>query len=507
VNLAEVLLGAAATTPDAPALYGPGATVSFGELAGLSARAAGVLLEQGVGPGERVGLVAPNSVEFVVGYLAILRTGAIAVPLNPAAPPPERQREIAAVEPCLIVVTDRDAVPGVATIRLDLDELAPDRLPPGRPGEHGDGPPGADGAGIVARSDDDVAVLLFTAGTAGAPRAAMLTHGNLAANIRQVLDHPGLRLTPSDVGFAALPLFHVFGLNVVLGVSLAAGASVVLVDRFDPAASLELFGRHGVAVLAAVPTMYAAWLALDAAAAPAGSFASVRLAVSGAAALPRDVADGFRARFGIVVHEGYGLTEASPIVSTTAIGADDAGSGPRPGSIGVPLPGVEVRVVDADGADVLAGDPGEIRVRGANVFAGYWHDEPATHSVLTDDGWLCTGDIAVVDEHGELHLVDRAKDLVIVSGFNVYPAEVEEVLMAHPDVGEAAVVGEPSPRTGEAVVAYVVARPGHHVDVDALAAHCTRALARYKCPSRIEVVDALPHTLAGKLVRRELRSA
>jgi len=486
VNLAEVLLGAAATTPEAPALYGPGGVVTFGELAASSARAAGLLRGHGVGPDERVGLLAPNSVEFVVGYLAILRLGATVVPLNPAAPPPELARELTTVDPCTVVVTDRESVPGGTAIRLDLERLHPE----------GDG-----NDGIVARADDDVAVLLFTAGTAGAPRAAMLTHGNLAANIRQVHDHPGLRLTPSDVGFAALPLFHVFGLNVVLGVALAAGASVVLVDHFDPAESLALLGRHGVTVLAAVPTMYAAWLALDDATAPADAFASVRLAVSGAAALGRDVADAFRARFGVVVHEGYGLTEAAPIVATTATGPD-----PRPGSIGAPLPGVEVRVVDADGADVLAGDPGEIRVRGPNVFAGYWHDDAATHAVLTDDGWLCTGDIAVVDERGELHLVDRAKDLVIVSGFNVYPAEVEEVLMAHPDVAEAAVVGEASARTGEAVVAYVVARPGHVIDVDALAAHCTRALARYKCPARIEVVDALPHTLAGKLVRRELRS-
>ncbi len=493
MNLAEVLLGPAAATPDAPALHGPGSVVSFGELAEWSARAAGLLRGRGAGPGERVGLLAPNSVEFVVAYLAILRCGATAVPLNPAAPAPELARELTAVDPGAGVVTDRDSVPGGAAIRLDLD-----RLPPidERPAAGTDA-----GTAIVACADDDVAVLLFTAGTAGAPRAAMLTHGNLAANIRQVQEHPGLRLTPADVGFAALPLFHVFGLNVVLGVSLAAGASVVLVDHFDPAASLTQLTRHGVTVLAAVPTMYAAWLALDDAAAPADAFASVRLAVSGAAALGRDIADAFRARFGVVVHEGYGLTEAAPIVATTATGAD-----PRPGSIGAPLPGVDVRVVDADGADVLAGDPGEIRVHGPNVFAGYWHDEAATRAVLTDDGWLRTGDIAVVDERGELHLVDRAKDLVIVSGFNVYPAEVEEVLMAHPDVAEAAVVGEPSARTGEAVVAYVVARPGHAIDVDALAAHCTASLARYKCPSRIEVLDALPHTLAGKLVRRELRS-
>ncbi len=227
----------------------------------------------------------------------------------------------------------------------------------------------------------------------------------------------------------------------------------------------------------------------------------MRLAVSGAARLPREVAEGFRSRFGVVVHDGYGLTEAAPIVTATAVSEGD----PQPGSIGPPLPGVEVRVVDADGTDVLAGDPGEIWVRGPNVFAGYWRDAEASARVLTSDGWLRTGDVAVVDEGGELRLVDRAKDLVIVSGFNVYPAEVEDVLLADPDVAEAAVVGEPSDRTGEAVVAYVVPVAGRVLDPDALARACGAALARYKCPARIEVLDELPHTLAGKLLRRELR--
>jgi long-chain acyl-CoA synthetase len=258
---------------------------------------------------------------------------------------------------------------------------------------------------------------------------------------------------------------------------------------------------HGITVLAGVPTMYAAWLALDDADAPPDALSSVRLAVSGAAPLAEEVADAFVQRFGVAVHQGYGLTEASPIVTTTALGAGP----PRPGSIGPPLPGVEVRLVDVDGADVLRGDPGEIFVRGPNVFQGYWHDDEATARALTDDGWLRTGDIAVVEENGELRLVDRAKDLVIVSGFNVYPVEVESVLREHPDVADAAVVGEPNPRTGEAVLAYVVAAPGASVDTTALGEHCAHALARYKCPARYEVVDELPRTLVGKVLRRELR--
>jgi long-chain acyl-CoA synthetase len=201
------------------------------------------------------------------------------------------------------------------------------------------------------------------------------------------------------------------------------------------------------------------------------------------------------------VYEGYGLTEASPIVTTSAIGRGD----PAPGSIGPPLPGVDVRLVDAEDGDVLPGDPGEIWVHGPNVFPGYWRDPDATATALTDDGWLRTGDVAVADDAGELSLVDRAKDLVIVSGFNVYPAEVEEVLLEHPDVAEAAVVGEPDPRIGETIVAFVVPEPGRPAPTDELLAQCARSLARYKCPTRVEVVEALPRSFAGKVLRRELR--
>jgi len=438
-------------------------------------------------PGDRVAVVSANDEAFVVGYLATLHAGAIAVPLNPSAPPAELERELAAVGSRLVLAAGPAAAmctaAGASVRTIDLDDLP------------------ADGTPRVERADDDVAVLLFTSGTAGAPKAAMLTHGNLDANVRQVQDHPGLRLAPGDIGLGALPFHHVFGLNVVLGVALAAGATVALEDRFDAHEAIGLVTKHAVSVVAGVPTMYAAWLGLDDGDAPRDAFASVRLAVSGAAPLPEDVADAFLERFGAPVHQGYGLTEASPIVTTTALGP----GAPRPGSIGPPLPGVEVRLVDADGGDALQGDPGEIFVHGPNVFSGYWHDAEATERALTDDGWLRTGDVAVIEENGELRLVDRAKDLVIVSGFNVYPVEVEDVLREHPEVADAAVVGEANPRTGEAVVAYVVTARGQSIDPKALAEHCAHALARYKCPARYEVVDEIPRNLAGKLLRRELR--
>jgi long-chain acyl-CoA synthetase len=470
-NLADVLLAPAARTPDAVALVDDRGETTYAELESRAGRVAGALRARGVEPGDRVAIAGDNSVAFVVSYLGALRIGAVAVPLNPHAPEPELTRELSAVEPATV-------------LRPPLDgsgDMAP--------------------AATVQRDDGDTAVLLFTAGTAGAPKAAMLTHGNLISNVLQVLDHPGLALTAEDVILGALPFFHVFGLNAVLGIGLAAGGSTVVLEHFDARGAVRAVRDHRVTVLAGVPAMYHAVLELEDAAAPPDSFASVRLAVSGAAELGEELFDGMRKRFDVVVHEGYGLTEASPIVTTSAIGRRE----PAPGSIGPPLPGVDVRLVDADGTDVLPGDPGEIWVRGPNVFPGYWRDADATARALTADGWLRTGDIAVADDAGELSLVDRAKDVVIVSGFNVYPAEVEEVLLEHPDVAEAAVVGEQNPRSGEAIVAFVVPETGRGLDPDELLAHCARSLARYKCPAHIEVVSALPRSFAGKVLRRELR--
>jgi long-chain acyl-CoA synthetase len=490
VNLADLLLGPAESAPASVALRRDDGETTYAELADRARRLAGGLVDDGVTPGERVAISSANREAFVVSYLGVLVAGAVAVPLNPVAPPAEQARELAEVEPRVVVCGPG----GAEHVRAVVDESQLRSV-----GDRCEGFDRFEPAATVARAERDVAALLFTSGTAGSPKAAMLTHGNLAANIHQVLGHPGLRFHATDVVLAALPFFHVYGLNVVLGTSLAAGASLVPLDGFDAAASLDLIRAQRVTVLAGVPTMFAAWLELDDASAPADGFETVRLAVSGAAPLRPDVCEAMQNRFGLAVHEGYGLTEASPIVTTSAAGA------PRVGSIGPPLPGVDVRLVDVDGDDVPAGDPGEIWARGPNVFPGYWRDEHATKRVLTADGWLRTGDVAVADDDGYLSLVDRAKDLVIVSGFNVYPAEVEDVLRDHPDVADAAVVGRPSPRTGETLTAYVVAAGGRTPDPDDLRAFTAGRLARYKCPSRVEVVDELPRTLVGKVLRRELR--
>jgi len=418
--------------------------------------------------------------------------------MNPASPSPELQRELSVARPVAAVVdrsaagpwrgVDRDALPSLRTV-VSVDGLA------------GDGAVGLDElldasrAATVDVDPDDVAVLLFTSGTAGAPRAAMLTHGNLLANIDQARSITS-RTGPGDVVYGVIPSHHIFGLNVVLGGSLAAGATVVLVQRFDPATALESIRARGVSVIPGVPTLWSAFAHFDEA--PPDAFAGVRLALSGAAKLPVSVAERIEQRFGLRIAEGYGLTEASPIVTSSV------GMTPVFGSVGRVLDGIELRLVDDDGNEALVGDAGEIWVRGPNVFAGYLDDPDATARVLTADGWLRTGDIGMCDEDGRLYLVDRAKDLVIVSGFNVFPAEVEEVLLAHPDVADVGVVGVPHPHTGEAVKAYVVVADGASLDEDALVEHCRDHLARYKCPAKILFVDELPRSLAGKLLRREL---
>jgi long-chain acyl-CoA synthetase len=492
--LGAVLLQAAGTDPDGVALVAP-ERATFAELARASGRLAARLAAD-VGPGDRGVLLAGNDRVFVEAYLATLLAGAVVVPLNGTSPSLELAREIAMVDPALVIASAgladlarRACGPRDDAIPLLVHDGAVDGLP-------------AEPLAPVERAPGDVAVLLFTAGTAGAPKPAMLTHGSLLANLEQMQAHPGLRIDANDVALAVLPLFHVFGLNVVLGLTLMAGGGVTLVDHFHPTETLTRVRNDGVTVIAAVPAILEAWSALDAHAAPDDAFARVRLCVSGAAPLPPELVRTMRERFALDVHDGYGLTEASPVVTTSAVA-----NKPRAGSVGPPLPGVDVRLVDHDGNDVLEGDPGEIIVRGPNVFAGYWNDPDATARVLAPDGWLHTGDVGVADQNGWLSLVERAKDVVIVSGFNVYPGEVEQVLAQHADVADVAVVGEPHPRTGETVVAYVVAKPGTHPDPVELLRHAGRRLARYKLPTRVELVDELPRSFAGKLLRRELGSA
>jgi long-chain acyl-CoA synthetase len=497
MNLATIVDG---HPDDAPALVSRGQVTTYGELRRQVGELRGGLSRLGLAPGDRVAIVSANNWFFVTSYLAVLGVGAVAVPLNPASPTRELAKELKAVGARVAIIgpTGRPAAEGLDRAALGVEHvLAPERV-----GVEGAEPleslfPGG-AVPVVERADDDVAVLIFTAGTAGSPKAAMLTHGNLRSNLEQIQQHPGRAIKPEDVSLGVLPLFHIFGLNVVLGLTLLAGASVVLVERFDPVAALETIATHHITVVAGAPPMFTAWLGLPAS--HGAELRGLRLAISGAAPMTAETVEAVQRRFGLTIHEGYGLTEASPAVtSSVAVGPV------KPGSIGVPLPGVDVRLVDGDNEDVLEGDEGEIWVHGPNVFAGYWDNPEATAGALTDDGWLRTGDIAVTDDDGWLWIVDRAKDVIIVSGFNVYPAEVEEALAEHPGVVDVAVVGVANPHTGEGVRAYVVAEPGYVLEEDELIEFCSTRLARYKCPSKITFVQELPRGVAGKVLRRALR--
>jgi long-chain acyl-CoA synthetase len=495
VNLAHIIDGHA---PDHVAIVSRGIETTYGQLRDNVARVRGGLAKLGVGNGDRVAMLCGNGICFVETYLALLGLGAVVVPLNPQSPSPEIAQQIATVGASVVLVepaaagawngVDRASVPSVrhviateaGTVGTDtmFDDLAT-----------------TDPLDVVEVDTEALAVLIFTSGTAGSPRAAMLSHGNLLSNIDQGRS-AAARINSDDIVYGVLPMFHIFGLNVVLGLSLSKGATIILVQRFDPSTALDTIRERGITVIPGAPPLWLAFSHFDGA--PADSFATVRLALTGAAKMPEEAIRRLQERFGLQLAEGYGLTEASPVVTSSA------GLPIRVGSVGKVLDGITVRLVDDDGDDVLEGDAGEIWVQGPNVFQGYLDDIEQTARVLTADGWLRTGDIAVTDEEGYLYLVDRAKDLIIVSGFNVYPAEVEDVIGEHPAVAEVGVAGVPHPHTLEAVKAWVVTREGMTVDEDTLIAWCTERLARYKCPSKILFVDQLPRNVSGKLLRRSL---
>ncbi len=476
---------------DRPALLLPRAVVTHGDLADRVARWRGGLAAAGIGRGQRVAVVAGSGEVVVAAHLAVMGAGAVSVLLNPECPASELMRELRSARVDAVIgdpggaelVEAALARPEAASLdptRLDLDAL--DRAEP---------------APVVAVDPDHPATLLFTSGTAGAPRPAVLTHGNLTSALQSMLSLPTGLLERPQVFLGVVPLYHVLGLNVVLHLALALAGTVVL-DRYrGPAETIDLIERHQVTVALGPPTLWRALTGVPDV--RPERLASVELALSGAAELPGLVKVAVADRLGLRLDEGYGLTESGAVVASTV--ATEA----PPGSVGRLAPGVEARIVDDDGNDCLVGDPGEIWVRGTMVFPGYWTPDGLDRSPLTDDGWLRTGDLAVVDESGHLAIVGRIKDLIIVSGFNVYPAEVEAILTDHPDVADAGVVGEPSVETGEAVVAFVVPATGRTVEPEELRQHCRSELARYKVPVRIVVADELPIGPTGKLQRNRLR--
>lgn len=519
-GVADLLALAAQESPDKLALVESGGrSLTWSQLDAEVDRLASGLGAAGVIAGHRVAIVAGNRLEFVATYLAVLRVQAVAVPLNPRASGTEIARAVGDAG-ARVVVAGAEAAAPVREAMGYVDRAMAGELDLGRmdaelfertvrprvylvdadpvDGEHRyeelrEGPVRA----LPPFTEPErVAVLLYTSGTSGRPRGAMLTHRALLAAVDQLSAVQPPMIHGDDVVLGALPLFHVYGLNAVLGMVLRHRAKLLLVDRFDAHGALDLIDDEACSVVPVAPPVIAAWMQEPALEERLGP---VRLLLSGSAPLDPGLVTAFTERTGIPLHQGYGLTEAAPGVTSTLCSGD-----PAPGSVGAPLPGVEVRLLDEGGAEAEPGDPGEIAIRGANLFSGYWPDGADGPG---PDGWWATGDVGLLSPGGDLTLVDRLKELVVVSGFNVYPVEVEDAIREVAGVADVAVIGVPDEARGEAVVAYVVAAATAPDDLaDRVREHCAQRLAGFKQPSRVEVVSALPHTPTGKVQKGRLRT-
>ena len=490
-NLAHNLTATARQRPSSPALRLGDAVLSYAELDAATARVAGLLRDQGLEPGHRVGIMLPNVPQFALAYYGVLRAGGVVVPMNVLL----KQREVA------YYLRDSGA-----RLLFAWHEMA-------HAAEEGASEVGAEclvvepGAldrtlaavkpvdAVVECAADDTAVILYTSGTTGKPKGAQLTHANLAINAdvtKQLFS-----LGPNDVILGALPLFHAFGQTCGLNAAVSSGASLVLIPRFDPGTALGAIERDRVTVFEGVPTMYAAMLhhpereRFDT--------RTLRLCVSGGAALAVELLRGFEDAFQCVILEGYGLSETSPVACFNHPDHER-----KPGSIGTPVEGVEMKLVDELRRQAAPGEVGEIAIRGHNVMKGYWNRPDATGDAIDADGWFYSGDIARVDADGCFFIVDRKKELIIRGGYNVYPREIEEVLYEHPAVREAAVIGLPHAELGEEVGAAVALKPGAQVSATELREFVKTNIAAYKYPRHVWFVDELPKGATGKILKRAI---
>lgn len=530
--LTDILADSARDDPDAPALEFFGRVTSYGSLEEQVHRVAADLHDRGVRPGDRVAIVLPNCPQHIVAFYAVLRLGAVVVEHNPLYTPRELRTQfedhgaktaivwstvVAAIQafPADLAVTTLiavDLIPAMPmrmrlALRLPLAKARASRAALGRPYSgaiawrtvvgHEPLP-----AAHPRPSVDQLAVIQYTSGTTGSPKGARLSHGNLLANAAQArVWVPTITRGPGCVVYAVLPMFHAYGLTLCLTFAMSMGARLVLFPTFDPGLVLAVTKKHPATFLPLVPPIAARLVA--AATARGVSLGGTEVAISGAMPLPDGLVEPFERASGGYLVEGYGLSECSPVLMANPV-ADNRVAG----SVGLPLPGTECRVVDPDDPrrDVTAGEPGELLVRGPQVFSGYYGKPEATAEVFVDD-WFRTGDIVTIDPRGFVRIVDRIKELIITGGFNVAPTEVENALRQHPDVHDVAVVGLPHPGSGEEVVAAVVAAPGRDLDVESVRAFARGILTPYKVPRRIVVVDELPTSLIGKVLRRRVRES
>jgi long-chain acyl-CoA synthetase len=490
-NLAHNLTATAKEHGDRPAVRLDDFVLTYAQLEDGARRVTALLKARGVGPGDRVGLVLPNVPPFPVLFYGVLGVGAVVVPMNPLLKAREVQYYLEDSGASLVFAWHAmadEAAKAAASVGIDCVPVDPqdflDLLAEHEPVDE-----------VVEREDDDTVVLLYTSGTTGHPKGAELTHANLATNAAMTAETL-VELRPDDVVMGCLPLFHCFGLTCGLNAAVLGGACLTLIPRFDARKALEVIGRDRVTVFEGVPTMYAGMLHVEDA--ESYDVSTLRTCISGGSAMPVEVMKSFEKTFGCIVLEGYGLSETAPVASFNRPDLER-----KPGSIGLPVRGVEMKLVDDQGGDVEQGDVGEIAIRGENVMKGYWGRADATAEAIPD-GWFRSGDMARQDEDGYFFIVDRKKDLIIRGGYNVYPREVEEALYEHDAVAEVAVVGVPHDDLGEEVGAAVALKPGQQATVEELQAFAKERLAAYKYPRLLWVVDALPKGPTGKILRREV---
>ena len=506
LNLALLLRESAKTTPDKIALIAGQARVDYGGLHDRVQRFAGGLRHLGVAQGKHIALMLPNTPHFSMAYFGCHYAGNPVVPLN----------VLLTTEEILYHLDDSDSVAMVVWEGfVEQAQAAFQRaqtckhliVVKAHPGD-ASAPEGAVSfmalAGgehkltdLPATMPDDTAVILYTSGTTGRPKGAELSHFNMFFNAHYARTDL-MRMSRDTVALATLPLFHSFGQTVVQNAVLGAGGTIVFLPRFEPVAALELMQSHRITLFAGVPTMYFALL--NHPEADSYDLSSLTTCLSGGASMPVEVMNAFDEKYNVNILEGYGLSETSPVASFNVLDRPK-----KAGSIGLPIWGVDFKLVDKDGKTIT--DPhaaGEICIKGHNVMKGYYNKPEATDQVF-DEGWFHTGDVATRDEDGYYFIVDRIKDMIIRGGYNVYPREIEEVLYGHPAIAEAAVIGVSHESHGEEVKAVVAFKGGQKATEDEIIAYCKERLAAYKYPRIVEIRDTLPKGPTGKILKRELR--
>ncbi|KNZ69992.1 o-succinylbenzoate--CoA ligase [Thermincola ferriacetica] len=502
MTLGEMITAGAKEFADRPALKFKGRTWPYKELDEQANKVANGLKRLGIGKGDRVGLLMLNSSYFVISYFAIVKLGAIVVPVNVMFKAEELIYQLndagvsALITAPLFMPLVTLAQPQIVSLKyIVVQDLEQDYSAVGTVSmqsmlKNESGSLDLD----YAVSSDDVAVLLYTSGTTGNPKGAMITHHNMLANAAATKEATASGYPDSTV--CVLPMFHSFAWTACVLLPLTYGGLVIILESFSPQTSLRTIVEEKATIFAGVPTMYSVLLQVPNV--NPADFAHLRLAYSGGAACPVELSRKFKEKFGIQIFEGYGLSECSPVCTTNPYYGER-----KPGSIGVPIPGVEVKIVDEKGNEVPRNTPGELCFKGPNVMKGYWNRPEATAEALKD-GWMHSGDIGYMDEEGYIFIMDRKKDLVIVGGLNVYPREIEEVLYTNPKVAEAAVVGVADDLRGEIVKAFVVLKEGETATERELIKYCQERLANYKLPKVVEFRDALPKNSTGKILKREL---